>query len=78
VLLPAHPESVRDGASRQLKFISHSVPIHPRLQTGLSQHILSNDTCSRQTAAAVANMFQIIILCVSSPVTVFVPTELPQ
>jgi len=34
VMLPAHPESVRDGASRQLKLIFHSVPIHPRLKGG--------------------------------------------
>ena len=33
-MLPAHPESIRDGASRQLNLF-HSEPIHPRLQAGV-------------------------------------------
>jgi hypothetical protein len=36
------------GASRQLKLIFHSVPIHPRYKAGLSRYIPTKNTVEHE------------------------------
>ena len=44
-MLPAHPGSIRDGASRQINLILSSVPIHPVCKAGFSRHIPIKGAC---------------------------------